>query len=630
MNEELPQNPSSAPEGGSSGHQHGHSHLPKFTFLEELKRRNVGRVAILYIILGYVVLETFGVFVHLLDLPPWVGRSAVLLVAVGFPVALLIAWIYEITPEGLKPTDEVAPHQSIRHLTGRRLDRAIIAVLAVALSYFVIDKFWLSNHGAMATSEHSTPIVATASGKPAAALPEKSVAVLPFSDMSEKHDQEYFSDGLSEELIDMLVKIPDLHVPARTSSFYFKGRQATIKEIGAALGVAHVLEGSVRKSGNMLRITAQLIRVDTGYHVWSQTYDRKLDDIFKVQDEIASEVARALSVSLQANGAQHNAPAKNSETHALLLQAWFLVNRWTPDDMAKAISYYHQVLQLDPKSAPAWAGLSRALIWTWTSGWLSTDRSMQQQRDQALQAAERAIAADPNLSEAHQAMAELRYWFDWDWVAARDEVDKALALDPASSDALVESCVMAALSGQLGEAVRRCEDANARDPLSTDPYFNLAALRYLMNQLTQAEADARKGVALAPTAARSHVYLAAILLAQGNQEAAIAEIEKDSDESYRLYALSRTYFLVGRKSKADATLAEFEKNYAANQPYLLATLHALRGELDQAFLWLDRAYKQRDPSLISVPAITLERDLRNLRGDPRYKTLLRRMNLQEQ
>jgi len=278
-----------------AGHHHGHAALPKFNFVEELNRRNVGRVAILYIVVSYVVLEVFEVFFHLLEMPPWSGRIAVLIAVIGLPIAILIAWAYEITPEGLKPTDEVPLQKSIAIQTGRRLDRAIIVVLCVALTYFIVDKFLLSEHVTPSAAHVAANIKAMSI---AAVASDKSVAVLPFLDMSEKHDQEYFCDGLSEELINLLAQVQDLRVPARTSSFYFKSHVATVEEIGKALHVSHILEGSVRRSGDALRVTTQLVRADNGYHVWSRTFDEHSGGVFAVQDEIARAVVAALKVSL--------------------------------------------------------------------------------------------------------------------------------------------------------------------------------------------------------------------------------------------------------------------------------------------------------------------------------------------
>ena len=318
---------------GASGHSH--AHLPHFDgILQKIKQRNVGRVAILYIVVSYLILEPFEMFFHLLDLPVWTGRTAVALMVLGFPIALLFAWIYEITPTGIKPSTEVDPQQSIARQTGRKLDYAIIAVLAVALIYFVADKFWISKRVAVATPA-ATVIPAVVSAPAALVIPEKSVAVLPFVDMSEKKDQEYFSDGLSEELIDKLTKIAELRVPARTSSFYFKGKQATIGDIAKALSVAYVLEGSVRKSGKTLRITAQLIKTDAGFHVWSETYDRPLNDVFKLQDEIAEAVVKALKVSLLPAAAVTSKGTRNIDANDLYLQAVFLANLQLSEDGAK-------------------------------------------------------------------------------------------------------------------------------------------------------------------------------------------------------------------------------------------------------------------------------------------------------
>jgi adenylate cyclase len=348
------------PAGGSTPPSHS-VHI-KFKFLEQLKRRNVVRVAILYVVVCYLTLEPFGVLVHVLALPEWIGRTVVLLMVIGFPAALIFAWVYEITPEGLKPTVEVEPSRSIRKQTGQRLNRAIIVTLSLALAYFVVDKFWLSKRITTERPAATVATVAPASPAPAAAVSDKSVAVLPFVDMSEKKDQEYFSDGLSEELIDMLTKIPDLRVPARTSSFYFKGKSEDIPTIARRLMVAHVLEGSVRKSGMTLRITAQLVRADNGYHLWSQTYDRKLDDIFKVQDDIAGAVVSALKVSLAESSTLKVTTPKNTEAYTLYLQGRAIYRiAGNKAQFDSAAEYMRQAIKADSTFAEAWAWLARVL-----------------------------------------------------------------------------------------------------------------------------------------------------------------------------------------------------------------------------------------------------------------------------
>jgi TolB-like protein len=521
---------------------------------------------------------------------------------------------------------DISLHPPVGTKASQQLRRpvvAIITVIAVIVAYLVVDKFWLAKHvGSGRPVGAAAPPAAPASP----VISDKSVAVLPFVDMSEKKDQEYFSDGLSEELIDLLTKIPELRVPARTSSFYFKGKSEDIPTIARRLLVAHVLEGSVRKSGNRVRITVQLVRADNGYHLWSETYDRTLDDIFKVQDEIAGEVVKALKVSLGANEVPRAVATNNPEAHSLLLQGEYFFNLQTPDDLTRATDYFRQAIRLDPDYAAAWADLSLVLTVNWQNGWMPPDRTVRQQRALALQAAERAIAIDPKLGEGHEALAEIRYWFDWDWAGVEAEVAKGRALDPTSTWIAGS---LASLRGHLNDAMRFWEQAAQRDPLNYNAYLYHAEIYYVLGQFTKALAAARKAVELAPTASRSHAALAQMLLAVGKPDAALAEVEKESDAGYRAQTRARTYILVGRRADADAALVEFEKSFAADWAYEIAALHALRGESDQAFLWLDRAYQQRNAGLIGTPSINIDPDLKSLRGDPRYKAFLRKMNLPE-
>jgi TolB-like protein len=287
-------------EVGTHAH-HPLLHLPVF---EQLKQRNVFRVAVLYLVVCWLVLDPVHVVFHMLDVAIWANRLVVMLMAVGFPAVVIFAWVYEITPEGLKPTVEVPHHKSIRKLTGRRLDRAIIAVLAVALAYFVIDKFWISRHVAAPqpiASAAPESAARTSAVPPAAAPfapPPHSIAVLPFVNISGDKEQEYFSDGLTEELLNSLSRINELQVAARTSAFYFKGEHVDLSTVAHKLNVASVLEGSVRRSGHTIRVTAQLNNAVTGYHLWSQTYDRDMSDVLKLQTDIANAVANALKVTL--------------------------------------------------------------------------------------------------------------------------------------------------------------------------------------------------------------------------------------------------------------------------------------------------------------------------------------------
>jgi TolB-like protein/Tfp pilus assembly protein PilF len=460
--------------------------------------------------------------------------------------------------------------------------------------------------------------------KQGAAITDKSIAVLPFVDMSEKKDQEYFSDGLSEELIDMLTKVPELRVPARTSSFYFKGKQATVADIAKALGVAHVLEGSVRKSGNTIRITAQLVRVENGYHVWSETFDRQLDDIFKVQDEIAGAVVRALKVSLLEGQSPRATPTMNTEAYTLYLQGRSFWQRHSAADNAKAAEYLRQALRLDPMFAPAWAVLAVVVQDDFV---IYSTSSYQKARAEAYPAAERALALDPSLSDAHLAMAQILHDLDFDFKGANAEITKALALDPANSGAFRVATDLALTEGHFDEARQFAQQAVARDPLAVGNYRALGDAEFCSGRLAEAEAAWRKALELNSAAEGIHYRLGAMLIARGEPAAALVEMEQNPDKEWRMAGLPLALDALGRKRDADQALAIAVEKLAEIGPYQIALIYAHRNDLDPAFLWLDRAYQERDGAL----PIYLQGDplLKNVRQDPRYKAFLKKMNLPE-
>jgi len=604
---------------------HAHHSANQFRFLEQLKHRNVIRVGILYLVVCWLVLDPVHVLFHMLDVPVWANRLVVILMAVGFPAALLFAWVYELTPEGLRPTAEVEPHRSIRTQTGQRLNRAIVVVLVLAVAYLLTDKFWLSKHVTTEQPPTQAALVALGTVVPAAsAISDKSVAVLPFVNMSEDKNNEYFSDGLSEELIDMLTKIPDLRVPARTSSFFFKGKQTTIAEIAKALGVAHVLEGSVRKSGNMVRITAQLVRVDNGYHVWSETFDRQVDDIFKVQDQIAGAVVKALKVSLLHGETPRATPTSSTEAYTLYLQALAIAaNASQHADIERAIDHFQRALKLDPKFARAWAALAG---WRVTDFELYTSGVYQQVLAEARYAAEQALKLDPKLSDAHFAMSAV-LTAEWNWKAAEAEINQGLALDPGNADAFAVATVVALTEGHFDQALQLAKRVVALDPLSALNYGAFAGLggAYLASgRLTEAETAYRQSLDLAPTMSQGHFLLGWALMARREPTAALAEMEQETDERYRDVGRALALDALGRKAEADRALAVAKAKYAGVVEYPIAVFYANRNELAEAFAWLDHAYKLHDGWVPWVPWDPL---LKNLRGDPRYKAFLRKMNL---
>src|SRR5439155_689491 len=347
--------------------------------------------------------------------------------------------------------------------------RAVAVGLILALALGALGWWMFQQRAPKQVANPQTNAPSPSLPAAAVAITNKSIAVLPFVDMSEKKDQEYFADGLSEELIGMLTTVPELKVPARTSSFYFKGKQTTIADIAKALGVAHVLEGSVRKSGNTLRITAQLIRVDNGYHVWSETYDRKLDDIFQVQDEIASAVVKALKVSLLEGEMPKATRAANPEANALYLQGRSLHYRGTHADAQKAITYMEQALKLDPTYAPAWFGLADSLVYDY----VYFGGSYQDVHARARAAAETALRLDPKLSDAHLAMGRVLGELEWDWPAADAEFKRTLELDPNNVLALWCASEYALIGDRLDEALKLIEKAAARDAVGYGVYTGI-------------------------------------------------------------------------------------------------------------------------------------------------------------
>ncbi len=617
--------PPPAPEHGTPAHHHDRPELPPIRFLEELKHRNVGRVAILYIVVGYVVLEVFEVFFHLLEMPAWAGRVAVLVMVVGFPVVLIFAWAYEITPEGLKPTEEVSPKHSIRHQTGKRLDRAIIAVLVIALSYFVVDKFWLSKRAA-STVEHATATVKAA--PTGAAVPEKSIAVLPFVDMSEKHDQEYFSDGLSEELIDHLAHIPDLKVIARTSAFAFKGKNEDMRSIASKLGVANLLEGSVRKAGSELRITVQLIRASDGVHLWSEIYARKLNEIFKLQDEISTTVAQALNTTLSADKPSgiRSAPTGtlNVEAYNLMLKGNYFFLRGDQGDDALATKFYKDALQVDSEYATAWAKLARVYVWQATLGALTAQDAEAKTREAVF----RALGADPNCAEAYFARGNMALQILGDWDAAAADYERAVSLDAngtVGDDARGNLLALKAnLYGQFGNAIDWTSRRLERNPLDTPNMFSLSIYETYTGHLEEAAATLRMLLEIDPEVLGANAQLGLNLLLMGKKKEALAATEKESDKATKLEGLVCIYWAMGRRAESDSALGALEKEFGKTEAYDIASLHAYRGEADSAFAWLDRADHQAKGVLLSLK---YEPTFLRLHSDLRFKEVLRKEKL---
>ena len=448
----------------------------------------------------------------------------------------------------------------------------------------------------------------------------RSIAVLPFINMSADKDNEYFSDGLSEELLNTLARIPELRVIGRTSSFQFKGKTEDLRAIGQKLNVATLLEGSVRKAGNRVRITAQLVNAADGFHLWSETYDRELDDIFAVQDEISRSVAKALKLTLLGEGPRPSGSrGGNAEAFNLYLQGKHFAALGNRSGWERAINYYEQALRRDGQYALPWVGLSSAHIGQADDAEISVEEGY----GKARQEIERALELDPNLADAHAVFGVIKAVYDWDWKGADASLERALELGSGSPDVLWRAALLARALGRFDEAMSLLRKAAELDPLG-ETYNLLGSAALAAGHLDEAEAAFRKHSEL-----HSHegiaVDLGLVALARSQPQAALQEMERETGPFWRRFGLALAYHAVGRKGEADAALAELVEKDHATLAYQIAEVYAFRGKADKAFEWLERSYAQRDQGLTYF----LKGDplLKNLEADPRYKEFLKKMRL---
>ena len=487
-------------------------------------------------------------------------------------------------------------------LAGRPIPRRRVVVLAlVGVTALLAGAWYVGRQSAPAED-----------GDPAAGVSAASIAVLPFVNMSSDPEQEYFSDGITEELLNLLAKIPELQVAARTSSFSFKGQNLEIPEIAERLNVAHVLEGSVRKAGNEVRITAQLIRADGGFHVWSQTWDRTLDDIFAIQDEIAADVAAQLKVTLL--GAAPTVEATDLAAYALYLQARQLGRQGTAEGLEQSMALYQQALAIDPDYAAAWAGLARDYYTRAGTELHPIDEGYQLARE----AANRALAIDPEYAPAYAQLGYIAVYHG-DLATAARHLERALALDPTNSDIIANAAILARSLGRLDEAIALQEFAVARDPVNPIGHARLGLFYLWAGRLDESIASYRTTLSLSPGRIGAQHNIGEALLLKGEPEAALAAIQQESSELWRMVSLPMAYHALGQAAESDAALAELIEKYEQETAYNIAYVLALRNEADRAFEWLDKAVQYNDPGLVEIPATNL---FTNIHDDPRWLPFL--------
>ena len=599
-------------------------------FFAELKRRNVYKVAVAYALVAWLLIQAASILFPTFDAPPWVMKVFVAVLVLGFPIALVFSWAFEITPEGIKREEDVPPNESITHHTGRKIVGITIVVAVIAAGLFVYQLVRSKNTGTPRQSEATT-----------ASISQKSVAVLAFANLSDDKGSEYFSDGISEELLTVLQKIPGLHVAARTSAFSFKGKNATAQEIGQKLGVAHLVEGSVRKAGDVVRIAARLTQANTGEEQWSENYTRNLKDVFAVQTEIAQTIVEQLRGQLTGGAANPTTKAeiqaevraaekggtKSVEAHESYLQGRFFINRHSEKETDQARVAYQRAVELDPKFALAWAGLAQTHVWDCNYATEGGQKGFNAHLAAAREAVERALALEPDLPEALFARATIETNFDYNWKGAAETLRKALTLAPQDPALLMQAGNLAAARGEKTQSLEFDRRAVALDPVNAQARAFLASALSVTGKQEEARAEYARAIELNPSAPNSHAGAGLTYLLEGKFEEAAVAAQKDAADWARLLIVSCARWSQKRVPESDAALAELIANTSETGAYQIAEVYGYRNDKDHAFEWLERARRQRDAGLPGLRADTL---LPNLHDDPRWDAFLRTMGLADE
>ena len=576
-------------------------------FFAELKRRNVYKVAVAYAVVAWLLIQAASILFPTFEAPGWVMKVFVAVVAAGFPIALILAWAFELTSEGLKRT-ELAGEPPTKAPHNRVWIYVVTIGGAISIGLFFLGRYTV-------TSKQSGSVE----------VPAKSIAVLPLVNTSGDPGNDYFSDGLSEELIAVLAKIPGLKIIGRSSSFLFKGKSDDSRMIGEKLGVTNLLEGSVRKQGDRVRIVAELINAADGRALWSETYDRELKDVFAVQSEIATAVTEQLKIKLLGAPAKSDAAPSNNNLAAYnaLQQGTFYFRLSTEEGTRKATEFYGEAIRLDPRYALAYAQLSaawRQLAATWLAG-AEADEAYAKARN----AAQTALSLAPDLAAAHEALGWVLLTPDLDFAAAAAEFRKAEKLAPADAGPKFALSFLFAAQGRLAEAENIMRQTLALDPLGVIRYLNLARILIAGGRYDEAEAALRKAIELQPAAARLHAYLTTLDVIRGDAAAALQDAQLEPKGFWRDYALALALQIQNDRGAADASLQKLIDENAVSGPFQIATVYGLRKEPDKMFEWLERAYTEHDPGLTQLLGTPF---LLNYRDDPRFAALCQKLKVQ--
>ncbi len=576
-------------------------------FFAELQRRSVYKIAIGYGVVAWLLMQIATQIFPFLNIPNWVVRLVIVLLVLGFPIALMIAWVFDLTPQGLKRT-ETADREGVKSSPKKAWSYLIVASAALSLSLFFIGRY-------------TAPKPATTEG-----LSPKSIALLPFDNLSAEKSNAYFSDGIQEEILTRLANIADLKVISRTSTQRFKSAPADLHEIARKLGVMHVVEGSVQKTADQVRVNVQLINAVTDAHLWAETYDRKLTDIFAVESEIATAIAEALQAKL--SDAEQRAiakrPTESPEAHQLYLKATYFSNKRTASDLQTAIEYFEKAIDQDPTYARAYAGLADA----WALLTLYGGEGPQKTVPQAKAAARKALQLDDTLPEAHNSLGMMLALYDFDFAQSKKEFQRAIDLNPNYATAHHQfGNLNLAMAGEFERAIAEGNRAVELDPLSLIINADLGQDYLLARRSDEAIDQLRKTLAMDPRFYYARWILGEALQMKGQLPEAMTEYKKAAevtDDPMIMALLAQGYARTGQPDQAQDLLAQLEQ-LSANRhigPFIFALVHLALDDKEKAIDDLEQAFRERDPNMVGIKVEPL---LDPLRNDPRFETLLQKI-----
>lgn len=584
----------------------------------ELKRRNVVKVGIAYLTLAWIVIEATSMAVPALSLSPALNGIVFYLGLIGFPFAIFFAWAFELTPDGIIRAESVDPEKSVTQSTGKKLEHIIVGLLAIAVLFLVWENYIRSPEEQIIEPE----LVALVEEPP-------SVAVLPFVNMSSDQEQEYFSDGISEEILNVLAKIPGLHVTSRSSAFAFKGKDLDLKDVAKQLGVNHILEGSVRKAGDQVRITAQLIEANTDRHIWSETYDRELVDIFAIQDEISDAIVIVLKEKLM--GKEEATPSENFVTsttnpaaYTAYLQAFQLWrNSNNTADMFNAKEMVEQSISLDENYAPARSLHAAIYNVLTTMAYIPLEEGVPLARAEI----ERSIELDPNYARIYLVRAAFKEAFDFDFVGSRADLEKALSLNPNDAGTYRRLSRNSSTTGNFDQAIEEAKKAVALDPLNMNSLISESRVYTFIGDSEKALETVNIALSVNPDNQSLLLYHGYININLGHYEDALADAALSEDEAYRPQLRAMAYYGLGNQAASDENLAEIIQEASDDSAFQIAEIYGYRGDIENCLKWLDISYDQLDPGL---QGLLVSQFLKSVHSEPRYLTLLEKMGLSPQ